>query len=166
VLTFYNCPYNITILLKDFDRSCKLVIVSVESILCVRPEKEPDLQVVLGDKWFSATFLYYVCDQAAMHINHKYLTPLVSSSAVTGGSGSRMLILKVKRPVLFNFKPGQYAFLRLAEIDQHWHPFSIASGPDSSFLEFYIEVFPEESWTGKLWKMLEAVDETSGGSFR
>lgn len=56
-------------------------------------------------KWFSSTFLYYVCDRAAIHLNHKYQTRLVSSSAVTGSNGSRMLIIKVKRPVLFNFKP-------------------------------------------------------------
>jgi predicted ferric reductase len=112
-------------------------------------------------KWFSSTLLYYICDRAAMHLNHKYQTRLVSSSAVTGSKGSRMLILKVKRPVLFNFKPGQYAFLRLTKFDQHWHPFSIASGPDSSCLEFYIEVFADKSWTGKLWKMLKADGDSS-----
>jgi hypothetical protein len=31
--------------------------------------------------------------------------------------------------------------------------FSIASGPDSPFIEFYIEVF-EQSWTGKLWQLI------------
>jgi predicted ferric reductase len=115
-------------------------------------------------KWFSSTLLYYVCDRAAMHINHKYQTCLVSSSVVTGGCGSRLLILKVKRPVLFNFKPGQYAFLRITDLDQHWHPFSIASGPDSSCLEFYIEVFTDNSWTGKLWKMLKGDDDDTNES--
>jgi hypothetical protein len=90
----------------------------------------------------------------------------VSSSAVTVSNGTRMLIIKVKRPVLFNFKPGQYAFLRLTELDQHWHPFSIASGPDSSCLEFYIEVFTDKSWTGKLWKMLKLDGDTNGTSLR
>jgi ferredoxin-NADP reductase len=117
-------------------------------------------------KWFSSTLLYYLCDRAAMHLNHKYQTRLVSSSAVTGSNGSRMLIIKVKRPVLLNFKPGQYAFLRLTELDQHWHPFSIASGPDSSCLEFYIEVFTDKSWTGKLWKMLKVDGDTIGGTLR
>jgi ferredoxin-NADP reductase len=117
-------------------------------------------------KWFSSTLLYYLCDRAAMHLNHKYQTRLVSSSAVTGSNGSRMLIIKVKRPVLFNFKPGQYAFLRLTELDQHWHPFSIASGPDSSCLEFYIEVLTDKSWTGKLWKMLKVDGDTNGSSLR
>jgi hypothetical protein len=117
-------------------------------------------------KWFSSTLLYYLCDRAAMHLNHKYQTRLVSSSAVTGTNGSRMLIIKLKRPVLFNSKPGQYAFLRLTELDLHWHPFSIASGPDSSCLEFYIEVFTDKSWTGKLWKMLKADGDTNGSNLR
>ena len=66
-----------------------------------------------------------------------------------------MMILKLRRPLLFNFKPGQYAFLRLQDVDIHWHPFSIASGPNESELEFYIEVFKDDSWTGILWNVLK-----------
>jgi len=65
-----------------------------------------------------------------------------------------MIILKVKKPTLFQFKAGQYAFLRINEIDNHWHPFSIASGPNAEELEFYIEVFGKRSWTIKLWDLL------------
>jgi predicted ferric reductase len=107
-------------------------------------------------KWFSSTLLFYFCDRAAMHLNNKFRTQLVGSSAVTGSNGSQMIILKINRPVLFRFKPGQYAFLRIGSIDNQWHPFSIASGPDSSQLEFYIEVFDKKSWTKQLWEMLEA----------
>jgi predicted ferric reductase len=80
-----------------------------------------------------------------------YSTPVASTT-----DDSRMIILKMNRPVLFRFKPGQYAFLRVPAIDAHWHPFSIASGPDSSILEFYIEVAGEKSWTNKLWDHLTA----------
>ena len=66
-----------------------------------------------------------------------------------------MVILKMRRPVLFNFKPGQYAFIRMTQLDQRWHPFSIASGPDASCLEFYIEVFEETSWTWRLWQKIK-----------
>jgi len=107
-------------------------------------------------KWFSSTLLYYLCDRAAMYLNNRYTTRLVSSTTIEGSSnGSRMIILRLKRPTLFNFKPGQYAYLRLSSIDHHWHPFSIASGPASSYLEFYIEVFGKDSWTNKLWSVLE-----------
>jgi predicted ferric reductase len=103
--------------------------------------------------WVSATLLYYLCDRAASYLNHHYKVKLESSAATTG-KGSKMVVLKMRRPTLFDFKPGQYAFLRLSFIDSSWHPFSIASGPDSPYIEFYIEVFDEQSWTGKLWQLI------------
>jgi predicted ferric reductase len=115
-------------------------------------------------KWFSSTLLFYFCDRAAMHLNHKYQTRLLGSSVVTGSTGSKMVILKLSRPVLFRFKPGQYAFLRVNEIDNSWHPFAIASYPDSSQLEFYIEVYEGKAWTKKLWDLLEANNENGAAS--
>lgn len=115
-------------------------------------------------KWFSSTLLLYICDRAAMHINHRYRTRIVSASTVVGSDGSRMIMLKVRRPILFHFKPGQYAFLRVGEIDIHWHPFSIASDPASDSLEFCIEVFCDKSWTGRLWTLLtEDCDDSRVG---
>jgi predicted ferric reductase len=58
-------------------------------------------------KWFSSTLLFYFCDRAAMHLNHRYNARLVGAATVSGSNGSRMIILKLKRPVLFRFKPGQ-----------------------------------------------------------
>lgn len=69
-----------------------------------------------------------------------------------------MIILKMQRPTLFVFQPGQYAFLRVDSIDKSWHPFSIASEPDSSVVEFYIEVFGEGSWTERLWTKLNSLN--------
>lgn len=108
-------------------------------------------------KWFTSSLLYYVCDRAAMRLNHCYHTKMVGSSIVWGSNGSKLVILKVNRPVLFQFKPGQYAFIKIEAIDNHWHPFSIASQPDSIHLEFYIEAFDgkkSSSWTKQLWYML------------
>jgi NAD(P)H-flavin reductase len=99
-----------------------------------------------------------------MHLNHKYQTRLLGSAVVTGSTGSKMVILKLNRPVLFRFKPGQYAFLRVNEIDNSWHPFAIASYPDSSQLEFYIEVYEGKAWTKKLWDLLEANNEKGAAS--
>ena len=113
-------------------------------------------------KWFSATLLFYFCDRAAMHLNHKYRARLVSSSTVVGSDGSRMLVLKLQRPALFRFRPGQYAYLKFGKIDAHWHPFSIASGPDSPELEFYVEVFDDNSWTGQLWSLMKDNAEVDG----
>lgn len=110
-------------------------------------------------KWFTAFVMYYVCDRASMHINHRYYTSIAASSAVTSGRGTRMAIIKVHRPVLFHFKPGQYCLLRVPSIDRHWHPFSIASGPDSDFLEFYIAVYGPKSWSSQLWQLLGSSED-------
>ena len=88
-------------------------------------------------------------------LNHTYKTRVVSASCVLGSDGSRMLFIKMKKPILFQFKPGQYAHLKHSPIDQQWHPFSIASDPWSRFLEFYIEVLGPETWTGRLWDLLK-----------
>jgi len=106
--------------------------------------------------WVTATLLFYLCDRAIVHMVHKYRVSLASSSIVDGRSGSNTVILKFRRPVLFTFRPGQYAFLRLSNIDNSWHPFSIASGPASPCLEFYIEVFGKDSWTRKLSELLKS----------
>lgn len=127
--------------------------------------------------WFSATLLYYVCDRAALKFQHFYGNArILSCSTVEGknttttlagqhvttsatlsrvGGVRRMLLLKLKRPPLFSFQPGQYAYLRVPKISStQWHPFSIASGPSSSNLEFYVEVFEPGSWTDQLWNLL------------
>jgi NAD(P)H-flavin reductase len=89
-----------------------------------------------------------------MYMTHRYQARLVAASTISGSDGAKMIVLKIRRPVMFDFKPGQYACLRLRKIDIHWHPFSIASGPGAPNLEFYIEVFGEKSWTCKLWNIL------------
>lgn len=110
-------------------------------------------------KWFSAPLLYYIADRSAMYLMHKYTTKLESYSRVMSSDGSKMLTLKMLRPSLFFFKPGQYVFLRANSIDRYWHPFSIASSPSSTYLEFYIEVFDEGTWTHKLWKEIGYSDD-------
>lgn len=113
-------------------------------------------------QWFSATFLYYICDRAAMYLNHKYRTRLVHCAALTGNENSRMLIVKLRRPALFQFQPGQLAYLRVCTIDGHWHPFSIASDPSANVLEFYMEVMAADSWTDRLWTMIAQNHDNSG----
>ena len=106
-------------------------------------------------KWFSSTLLYYFCDRIAMHMNHRYHAKLISYSAVWGTKGSKLIILKVQRPALFHFKSGQYAYIRIDAINTQWHPFSIASRPDSSYLEFYIQVYEGKAWTKQIWDLFD-----------
>jgi FAD-binding domain len=118
-------------------------------------------------KWFSSTILFYLCDRSTMYLNHKYQVGVVSSSAIMNNNNnnihsdypclsSRMLLLKIRRPVLFHFHPGQYVQLQIPKIDSSWHSFYIASSPDDTFLEFYVQVFQENksSWTSTLCRLL------------
>lgn len=89
-----------------------------------------------------------------MYINQRFKTKVSEFTAVEGHDGSKMVILKMERPTLFMFEPGQYAFLRCQSIDRTWHPFTIASAPNSNTVEFYIEVF-DGGWTEKLWNTLK-----------
>ena len=107
-------------------------------------------------RWFTASLLYYVCDRATMHLLHKYHTTVDSASQVTleGRTRESLLVLKVKRPPLLQFEPGQYVFLKVGSLGFSWHPFSIASDPRSSLLEFYIESQGKGSWTDQLARLV------------
>mmetsp|Transcript_41778 Transcript_41778/g.87688 ORF Transcript_41778/g.87688 Transcript_41778/m.87688 type:complete len:516 (-) Transcript_41778:72-1619(-) len=111
-------------------------------------------------KWFAVPLVYYLCDYAMMYFVQRFETRATSYTAVEGrgACGTRMIMLKVKRPTLFAFQPGQYAFVRVNAIDHTWHPFSIASDPNASVIEFYIEVFEKGSWTERLWALLKNKD--------
>jgi predicted ferric reductase len=108
--------------------------------------------------WVSTTLLYYICDRVGARLNHTYRVRAISCSTVSGGSG-KMVVLRLSRPTLFEFKPGQYVYLKIPEVDNNeWHPFSVASGSADHFIDFYIEVFDEQTWTHKLWKFLKHID--------
>lgn len=92
-------------------------------------------------KWFSLPLLFYFCDYTMMYTNKRFEPTVTEFTAIEDHEGSKMIILKMNRPTLFIFKPGQYAFLRVCGIDRAWHPFTIASAPRSNTVEFYIEVF-------------------------
>jgi len=46
----------------------------------------------------------------------------VKSTAVSNNKDSdkKMLILKISKPLSFHFYPGQYVYLKVAEVDEHW----------------------------------------------
>ena len=66
-----------------------------------------------------------------------------------------IIVLKMLKPTMMHFSPGHYCKLRIKGLlDQTWHPFSVASSPDSDILEFYIKINQEGSWTWKLLQLL------------
>jgi NAD(P)H-flavin reductase len=92
-----------------------------------------------------------------MKLFHTYKSKMISATTTSATDGaSKAMIIQLQRPTLFTFKPGQYAYIRHCDIDSHWHPFSIASDPDSAHLEFFIGVEGKEtSWTSKLNSFVE-----------
>ncbi len=112
-------------------------------------------------KWFSSSILLYVCDRAAMYMTQRYTTTiqLSQSYAIDSGNNERSVLLKAPRPSLFQFSPGQYVYLKIPSIDKYrWHPFSIASSPESDDLQFYIKVYDDKSWSGKLFAMMQSLE--------
>lgn len=107
-------------------------------------------------KWFTMSILLYLTDRASMYLNHRYKSRILlnESSVIASQDGKKMVILEVQKPDLFYFQPGQYFYLKIPSIDNIWHPFSVASSPESNRIVFYIEVFGEKSWTKKLFDKL------------
>ncbi|CAK0846664.1 unnamed protein product [Prorocentrum cordatum] len=65
-----------------------------------------------------------------------------------------MLTLVCKKPVDFQFAPGQYAYIQIPSLDNSFHPFSIGSAPEEAVLRFYIVVYKGQ-WTEKLADAIE-----------
>ena len=107
-------------------------------------------------KWFTSSILIYITDRASMYFNQRYDTKIAisQSSIIASLDGKKMIILEVKKPDLFYFQPGQYVYLKVPSIDNIWHPFSVASSPNSQNVVFYIEVFGEKSWTNGLYEKI------------
>ncbi len=116
-------------------------------------------------KWFSSSILLYACDRAAMYMTQRYTTAIQASKshAIDSGNNERSVLLNASRPSLFQFCPGQYVYLKIPSIDKYrWHPFSIASAPESDHLQFYIKVYDDASWSGKLFAMIQRLEREHG----
>ncbi len=116
-------------------------------------------------QWFSASLLLYASDRAAMYLNNRYHTNIVSSHAIGGESEEKMVIMKAKRPDLFFFHPGQYVYIKVPHLDNRWHPFSIGSAPESETLDFYVKAYGEESWSGRLFASIKEMEKESNDSW-
>ncbi|GFH55403.1 hypothetical protein CTEN210_11879 [Chaetoceros tenuissimus] len=107
-------------------------------------------------KWFSASILLYATDRCTMYLAHRYDSTITSAVTIDSGEkDGRLVILKLKKPSMLTFAAGQYVYLKVPMVDNLWHPFSIASSPDNEVMSFYIKVYGEKSWSGKLFDMLQ-----------
>ena len=70
------------------------------------------------------------------------------------------IYLKLVKPEGYKYKSGQYAFINIPEISRfEWHPFSIASSPNSKYLWFMIK--RAGNWTGRLIDQFYQIKESS-----
>lgn len=53
----------------------------------------------------------------------------------------------------YKFKAGQYAFIKIKELGNEKHPFTIASSPIENTVTFFIKVAGD--WTESLYQLLE-----------
>lgn len=71
------------------------------------------------------------------------------------GLPSGVTRVRVERPAGFKYRPGDYAFLRIAELAKHeWHPFTISSAPEREHLTFHVR--SQGDWTKALRRLCDA----------
>lgn len=130
-------------------------------------------------QWFIIPLLYYVCDRINMRMNHLHSARLLACSTVIESCNYQdkrairesiservvgTIILTLQRPILFDFQPGQFAFLKWKGTSCCWEPVFMASGPSSYCLEFHISVQKGSgSWTEQLWHRIIQLEKSQDG---
>ncbi|CAK0840944.1 unnamed protein product [Prorocentrum cordatum] len=102
-------------------------------------------------RFIATTLSLYLLDRAWSFLTMRRNVP-VQEAVVT--STKSMLTLVCKKPVDFQFAPGQYAYIQIPSLDLTFHPFSIGSAPEEVVLRFYIVVYKGQ-WTEKLADAIE-----------
>ncbi|CAL8130286.1 unnamed protein product [Orchesella dallaii] len=68
---------------------------------------------------------------------------------------SKVTHVVIKRPSNFDFRPGDYVFVRIPKIAKYeWHPFTISSAPEQ-LDEIWLHVRACGQWTTKLYEYFE-----------
>ncbi|KAL4180828.1 hypothetical protein AMTRI_Chr12g234330 [Amborella trichopoda] len=117
-------------------------------------------------KWYEKTTWMYLSVPLILYLGERTLRTLRSKSfavkilkvAVVPG---RVLTLVMSKPQGFRYKSGQYIFLQCPAVSPfEWHPFSITSAPDDSYLSVHIRTIGD--WTEELKRVFaETCDSSS-----
>ncbi|CAK6432103.1 unnamed protein product [Pipistrellus nathusii] len=71
---------------------------------------------------------------------------------------SKVTHLLIKRPPLFNYRPGDYLYLNIPTIARYeWHPFTISSAPEQKDT-IWLHIRSEGQWTNRLYESFKATD--------
>lgn len=119
-------------------------------------------------KWFTLSLMLYVSDRLTVSsVKRNRITTVVGYQAMNktrkpsckNEKNNGIIILKVAKPESLHFKSGHYIKMKLPLIDSSWHPFTIASSPDSDILEFHINIHDVGSWTYQLLDLIRTRKE-------
>nr|KAF6393055.1 NADPH oxidase 5 [Pipistrellus kuhlii] len=71
---------------------------------------------------------------------------------------SKVTHLLIKRPLLFNYRPGDYLYLNIPTIARYeWHPFTISSAPEQKDT-IWLHIRSEGQWTNRLYESFKVTD--------
>ncbi|KAF6131770.1 NADPH oxidase 5 [Phyllostomus discolor] len=71
---------------------------------------------------------------------------------------SKVTHLLIKRPPLFNYRPGDYLYLNIPTIARYeWHPFTISSAPEQKDT-IWLHIRSEGQWTNRLYESFKTSD--------
>ncbi|KAH8285546.1 hypothetical protein KR054_010852 [Drosophila jambulina] len=116
-------------------------------------------------KWFMLPGLVYIVERALRFIWMKgeHGKTYISSGLLLP---SKVVHLVIKRPLHFNFRPGDYVFVNIPAIANYeWHPFTISSAPEQEdYMWLHIRTVGE--WTNRLYRYFEREQQKlqQGGS--
>ncbi|XP_006758449.1 PREDICTED: NADPH oxidase 5 [Myotis davidii] len=79
---------------------------------------------------------------------------------------SKVTHLLIKRPPLFNYRPGDYLYLNIPTIARYeWHPFTISSAPEQKDT-IWLHIRSEGQWTNRLYESFRVSDPVDCDSKR
>ncbi|XP_059524590.1 NADPH oxidase 5 [Myotis daubentonii] len=79
---------------------------------------------------------------------------------------SKVTHLLIRRPPLFNYRPGDYLYLNIPTIARYeWHPFTISSAPEQKDT-IWLHIRSEGQWTNRLYESFKASDPVDCDSKR
>uniref|UniRef100_A0A1A9X4W1 NADPH oxidase 5 n=1 Tax=Glossina brevipalpis TaxID=37001 RepID=A0A1A9X4W1_9MUSC len=105
-------------------------------------------------KWFLVPGIVYVIERILRFVwmRGEHGKTYISSGLLLP---SKVIHLVIKRPLNFNFRPGDYVFVNIPTIANYeWHPFTISSAPEQEdYMWLHIRTVGE--WTNRLYQYFE-----------
>ena len=96
-------------------------------------------------KYITPALIIYLIDRLVRRFKSKTASLQLSASNSVFKDKS---VLELRIPKPFNYRSGQYAEIRVPEINREWHPFTIASAAHEESMCFYIKNLGD--WTNAL----------------